>query len=371
MSGALALLTAMSGRWMAMNSWDLFRQSAHRKVLFTVFSIVASGNKTANAVLLYKLVRFVFWPLDLLLFFVSWKIGGPEKTDGKSLVIVIGNHRSGTTVVAQLLDRAYKVAPVCNLLTLFPNATVVFRIFRPFLQRRIPSDSLKNYYGHSSGLFGLSDCYEVWDKWFGRDHSFPRTPSQDILSSDIPTYFHRLAAASGMPVLAKNNRATLSAGLLSAAMPNALFVYVERDAAEVVASVLEANKHFYGDESWVWGLRPHPAFPRRAVAGNTPKDAALRLAAEQQLGLEKVIQAELSKVPTDKLVRVRFEDMIGPNSDSAIAAMLDQISNRSPALQRRSATPPRLDSRPRARQRHPDIERLLANAAGNPAGKSP
>jgi len=323
---ALAVLAGLGLSWFTVDIANRYRQSDFRKYFFIGRHILTSRKRVAYQVLALKLFRFVMFPLDYLLSLSTWHSRSPTTVSNTPVVIVLGNHRSGTTVVAQLLQRHFKVAALGNLSSIFPNAPIVYRFVRPLLNRMNNSAPVRNFYGFSAGLFGVGDCYEVWDTWFGSDHSHPRVSDPDDTAISIANYFYVLHRASGLPILAKNNRASLSADFLAGALPRAVFVYVKRDPASVVRSTLTANKDFYGDKRWIWGLRPNPAFPRRApdVTGNEQSDS-LDCAIQQQVELEIAIEQTRKRIPADRVLEITYENLIGPQGEQAIMNLANDI----------------------------------------------
>ncbi|MAO91271.1 MAG: hypothetical protein CMM81_06995 [Rhodospirillales bacterium] len=317
---ALVLLATFGWSALGRDVRDWWSQSSPRKVLMIAVTILGSRNSVAYQIILFKLLRMVCFPLDFILSWFSWQ-GPRDDRAARHLgpVIVIGNHRSGTTILAQVLQNTLPLAPMGNMSILFPNAPVVYSLFR-FVKGTVATTS-KNFYGFSAGFFGISDCYEVWDRWFGVDHSHPRMPDDRHRAAvDIQNYFSCLADAANTAVLAKNNRATLSAGMLALALPEAIFVYVERDPDAVIRSVLTANKAFYGDVRFIWGLRPTPDFPRVAPVGKAQETAAA-----QQRGLEIAIAEQLAQIPPHRLVKISFASLVAQEK-SEIETVIAQVA---------------------------------------------
>ncbi len=272
-----------------------------RKNLFILLSILRSGDRSAYYVLWLKLLQLLARPFDLMLSVIERRRHPNEGAEPVPIVLVVSIHRSGSTFVAQMLTAALPLMPLANLAAIFPRS----RYFAHRLGRRLyrPGGGARqrNFYGYATGLFGVSDCYEVWDRWFGRDHYNPRRAIGDAAGRDMRAYFRGLHRAYGMVMVAKNNRNLLVLSLLNDLFPNAFFVVARRDPAFVVASVLRANRDFFGDESILWGLKPYPNFPGKA--DGDPLEAACR----QQHELEKVVAGELAAIPAERVAIVDYE----------------------------------------------------------------
>lgn len=272
-----------------------------RKNLFILLSILRSGDRSAYYVLWLKLLQFLARPFDLMLSTIERRRHPNVGAEPVPIVLVVGIHRSGSTFVAQMLTAALPLMPLANLAAIFPRSRYFVHRLSRSLYRPGGGARQRNFYGYATGLFGVSDCYEVWDRWFGYDHYNPRRAIGGAAGRDMLAYFHGLHRAYGTVMVAKNNRNLLVLSLLNDLFPNAFFVVARRDPAFVVASVLRANRDFFGDESILWGLKPYPDFPDRATGD--PLEAVCR----QHHELEKVIAGELAKIPAERVAIVDYE----------------------------------------------------------------
>lgn len=207
--------------------------------------------------------------------------------------------------------------PLTNFATVFRRSRrLAHRLARRcYGERR--ARPYRNYYGYATGVFGISDCYEVWDRWFGPNHYFPDTAPSADARRDLRDYAAALVAAYDAPLLAKNNRNALVIPILAALFPKAFFVVSRRDPVDVVASVLRANEDFFGDSAKLWGLKPRADFPDRATGD--PLDLACR----QQVELEAVIGAALAALPPERYALVDYDAFCAAPREN-----LDSINRR-------------------------------------------
>jgi len=215
-------------------------------------------NLAAYHVLWMKSLQFLLLPLDLLLSFLE-KFRKTPSRQKAPMIFVVGIQRTGSTLISQFIENTFPFFPLGNANAVFRRSS--FYIHRRFSKHYRPShNSYQNFYGISRGFFSVGDCYEVWDRWFGKNHY--------IIPSDIPEeklasmslYFSGLYRASHHPILTKNNRNSLLISLFKRIFPQSFFVIVRRDPIPVIRSTLKASIDFFGHNDLLWGLYPDHDF---------------------------------------------------------------------------------------------------------------
>lgn len=242
------------------------------------------------------------WPIDLILSVVERPFVRNEP--GFPIIFVVGIHRTGSTFVSQVLADSMQFAPLGNFTSIFPRSRhLIHKLFKRFYRAGKPSrpEKYRSFYGISKGFFSIGDSYEVWDKWFGKDHyNRPKELSPDK-KNNMVEYFNSLQSAWGRPIITKNNRNTLILEMIHQNIPNAFIVLVNRNPADVIQSTIQASKDFFGTDEIIWGLREDPSF--------TPLNYKDKLDAycHQYLDLQDSITKSLQSIPSEDYMVVQYE----------------------------------------------------------------
>jgi hypothetical protein len=275
-----------------------------RKNVFILWSILTSMDPAAYYALWIKGLQVICWPLDLVLGILERPFIPKGDSEQYPIIFVIGIHRTGSTFISQVLADSFGFAPLGNYATLFPRSKylahwMLKRFYHP--GKPLKARNHKSFYGISRGFFSINDGYEIWDRWFGKDHyNRPEQISVQKRKSMVE-YFRGLQAAWGRPVITKNNRNTLMLEAIYNSIPNVFFVLVNRNPADVIQSTMQASRDFFGTDEIVWGLRNDKGYD----PGNY-KDK-LDAYCHQYLDLEDSIQKAVNKLPSEDYIVVQYE----------------------------------------------------------------
>ena len=216
-----------------------------------------------------------------------------------SPIFVVGAPRSGSTLLYQLLVVRFDVAYLSNLhCALFGAPSLVERA----VGRRLPPPAVfSSRYGRTAGLAAPSECGPYWYRFFRK------RPQHVTLEEADPEALRELRAsvralgdASGRPIVFKNLLNSLRIGPLGTALPEALFLVVQRDLDDNVASILAARLAVRGDEAAWWSAEPPEVERLRALP---PREQA----AGQVRGVSAAIDAERESLGRERFLDVRYE----------------------------------------------------------------
>ena len=279
------------------------RNKSFRKYIFIILTILKSGKYAAYYVLFIKCLSLLLAPIDYFLFFLEKFFLGGEKKCQEPIIFVVGIHRTGSTYVSQVLSDSLDVVPMGNFFSLTPRSKYLAHLFgKLFFHFKTNSVIKSNYYGISTGFYSIGDVYEVWDRWFGKDHyCLPKEISSEK-DDEMQNYFYWVAKAWGKTILSKNNRNTLMVERLSKTFPKSYFIVVERNPASVIMSTMQASKDFFGDDQYVWGLLPSSNF---SISDYENKLTAY---CNQYIGLEEEMNKQLQSLSKDSFSRVKYEE---------------------------------------------------------------
>ena len=227
---------------------------------------------------------------------VSKKINEPP------MILVVGIQRTGSTFVSQILSNAFDFSEIGNFNCIFWRSRYfIHKWYNRFFKKRTSLKYFKSYYGISRGLSTVGDCYEVYDQWFGKNHYSAPDQLDEKKRQDMANYFGRLHAATRKPLLLKNNRNTLLLKEWRSIFPNAYFVVVKRELAEVVRSTVQASYDFFGDPPTLWGLYPKNE-PFQLGEGSIVEQAC-----KQCYYLEQELNESIDKLEDGSFVVVQYE----------------------------------------------------------------
>jgi hypothetical protein len=191
-------------------------------------------------------------PFDRLLELRERRLYERARAPRRPVVFVTGAPRSGTTLVAQALGRHLPVAYFNNLTALFPRSPIVAnQLLGP---RRVPAATYRSFYGRTSGLGAENDGLHLWDRWMGPDRYAVPERFDAETADDLRRFFGAYEAAFGRPVLNKNNALATCAGLIARTLPSAHFIYVRREPAFAVQSILGARETIQGTRAAAYGV---------------------------------------------------------------------------------------------------------------------
>ena len=269
-----------------------------------MWSILTSFDRAAYYVLWIKGLQIICWPLDLILSLVERPFLRKEADAQFPTIFVVGIHRTGSTFVSQVLADGLGFAPLGNFSTIFPRSRhLIHVLFKRFYDPSKPGKAQKyrSFYGISRGFFSIGDSYEVWDRWFGKDHYNRPDQLSPEAQKSMREYFTSVQSAWGLPMITKNNRNSLILEMIYKTVPNAFFVLVNRNPADVIQSTMNASKDFFGTDEIIWGLRDDKRF--------SPVNYKDKLDAycHQHIDLEDAIEKEINKLPDEDYLEVQYE----------------------------------------------------------------
>lgn len=275
------------------------------------FSLLFEKNPSARSALFMAGLGVAAVPFDWLLSFKERRSLRQVSAPTKPVVIVCGPPRSGTTLVAQYLINSLDVAYINNLTSVFPRSPVT--VNRWWGKNSIRTGgSYRAFYGKSRGFSGANDGLYIWDRWLGSDRSAIPDSLMEKSEQDLPAFFSAMQSVYDRPLVTKINRLNVAAHLVSAVLPQAFFVFVERDPVWLAQSLIIARERIGGDPDVAYGTQ-HPS----AIRGDVVADVARQVEFHRA---ESV--AVMAKLPPDRFLRLRYEDFCRSPAD-----LLEKIKN--------------------------------------------
>jgi hypothetical protein len=289
-------------------------------------------------------------------------------------VFIIGDHRSGTTLLYQLLSKtgafnvltAYHVVCYDRILsdhaygrTAAAQADLAARFTREGLADRVidgvrVSPDLPEEYGF------------VIDGASGRPQTTPATlPRLEELARKIRF------TGSDAPVLLKSPWDVLRFGYLHEALPRARFVFIHRHPLNVMNSQLEATRSLFGARNgyvamlspWYRQLFERPlALRLTGVLSARAFGIGARVTGRHVTRVTTYYLTHLKQLPEDRFVEIRYEDLC-TDADATLGRILDFL-----ALAPRTPFSAREIVKPRAPRVLPEILKEFRRIRGRLAG---
>jgi hypothetical protein len=201
-------------------------------------------------------------PLDLALEPFERRLYRQAQVPTRPIVLVTGPPRSGTTIVAQMLCHHLPVIYFNNLTALFPRSPIMAN--RVFGRRLRPPRTIdRSYYGRTAGLAGSNDGLHLWDRWMGHDRYVVPTRLAPEAADAMVRFFGAYEHAFGRPMVIKNNALATGAALIARTLPTVHVLFVRRQAALNVQSVLRAREVLQGTRDRPYGVGD----PQRRAGG--------------------------------------------------------------------------------------------------------
>jgi hypothetical protein len=255
-------------------------------------------------------------PFDLLFQPLERRLYRRAQAPSRPIVLVTGPPRSGTTVVAQMLCHHLPVTYFNNLTALFPRAPITAnRLFRALL--RVPRATDRSYYGRTVGLAGANDGLHLWDRWMGSDRYVPPTCLEPATAAAMLRFFGAYEHAFGGPIVTKNNAIATCAALVARALPTAHFVFVRRQAALNVQSILRAREVLQGSRERPYGVTDPQCQSR-------PAASAIEDVCAQVLYHERECARQREAIGAGRAWVVDYEDVCG-EPDAFVARVATSI----------------------------------------------
>jgi hypothetical protein len=272
-----------------------------RKEIFIFFKIIFSFNSAAYYVLWLKFLQVFFLPIDFFFALIEKTKKKSEQENEIPILFVVGIQRTGSTLVSQFIEKTFPFFPIGNFNTIFKRSNYYMHTWIGRLYKK-PNPTYKNFYGIAKGIFSIGDSYELWDKWFGKNHYLIPSEIRNEKSNHLKNYFSTLYKAYNKPILTKNNRNSLLIPLFKATFKNSFYVIVKRNPISVIKSTLQASKDFFGNGDLLWGLYPNQEFDSNNYENLT------EAATVQFLMLNKILNDQLNELEDDSYLVIDYND---------------------------------------------------------------
>ncbi|MBU1215146.1 MAG: sulfotransferase [Gammaproteobacteria bacterium] len=241
-------------------------------------------------------------------------LANPRKAE-YPVILVMGPHRSGTTLFMQWLANTGLVAYPTNLLSRFYQAPIIgaklqllltdprFN-FRDELGEFVQQSEFKSENGKTKGVLAPNEFWYFWRRFLAEAGRDAWTDEELKLSMDTQTLCAELAGMMDVfqkPFAAKGLLFNYNIPFLDSIFDKVLFVQIKRDPVTNVASVLEARKRQLGSEAEWYSFK----IPEYEELKNLDPIAQ---AAGQVHCINKAVTRGLELVGESRKLVVQYED---------------------------------------------------------------
>lgn len=236
-------------------------------------------------------------------------------------VLILGLHRSGTTVLSQLLAHYLGLGVVDNIAARFWLAPATgIRLSRMLLGNdRVTT--LSSTYGKTAGLGEPHEFSYFWHHWFKMENMPPYDPAAAARTIDWTAFtstMRSMTRAWGKPMVLKAPDVAYHAEDVATTLPEDIFINITRDPADIVVSLLRARMAYYGNtETWLG------SYPERwdVLQGMNGRDQV----AGQVLMLADMTRKGLRRLPARRVVHLTLQHLCADPA-SVIADVRDRLN---------------------------------------------
>lgn len=218
-------------------------------------------------------------------------------------IFIVGNPRSGSTLLYQAITRYFNVCYFSNLMMLFPESpTCISRIIAP-VNGCNPPYSFYNKYGFTVGLKSPNQGLRFWNRWFPDNYGYvaPEALSKRA-KKEIRNTIALIQECFEAPFV--NKCQPLSERLLAIveALPEAVFIRIKREPVFTAQSILLGKRELWNDENRWFSTKPRNY--EEIKYGNY-----LEKICNQVFYIEKNIDSNIEIIGKDKFLTIHYEEL--------------------------------------------------------------
>jgi hypothetical protein len=248
-----------------------------------------------------------------------WSPKPPERP----VLIIVGNPRSGTTLLLQWLASTGAFGYPSNLIARFyANPAFGAEVQKILVHHdkegqfglQSPDLPFSSDLGRSKGTLAPSEFWYFWRRYFPFVDHEQLTPGElaQVDTQGILNDLGALEQALGKPLAMKGMMLNWHIPFLAAMSPMFVFLSVKRDLFSIAQSILLARQRYCGSRQGWWSFRP-PGYRDWLTLDPCAQVAAQAVATQQ------AIDAGLRAVPPTRQIDVPYEEFCrAPNATYAM-----------------------------------------------------
>ena len=257
--------------------------------------------------ILIKILKFFLRPIARIIFYFLHRLEcALSDQSNRPLpnrpILIIGAPRTGSTLLYQVLTENLDVGYMSNYhCRYYFWPSLIERLVHP-LKWRTPTD-FSSRFGKTQRKTEPSECGAYWYRFFRTKPQY--VPLEEVdpkAMSRLRGSMRRLIKAFGRPILFKNLNNALRLRPLASALPEALFIVIERDLKDTANSLLAGRKSIFGTYDQWWSMEPPDI-------ENIRKKPPHIQVVEQVLSIYRLIDEDAEYIGKNRFLKVNYKSL--------------------------------------------------------------
>jgi len=219
-------------------------------------------------------------------------------------IFLIGAPRSGSTLAYQVVTDRFDVGYLANGHARWPGGPSIVERRRHLISQRTGAlGDFRSAFGATEGDLGPSECGPFWYRFFPRTpHHVPAAEFPDAARAEFRAAVGAFIEACARPVVFKNLYCTTRIDAIAAALPEALFIVIDRDLVDNARSLLNGRLRNVGSYDQWWSVEPPGIEQLRTLPPHEQVIGQVR-------AIDALITAEQQTIGSTRVLHVAYEDL--------------------------------------------------------------
>ena len=219
-------------------------------------------------------------------------------------IFIVGNPRSGTTLLYQVIAQYFEVCYFSNLMCLFPESPITVARIASKIKGCNPPGSFYNNFGQTDGMSSPNQGEHIWKRWFKDCYDFKTIKCEVELKDEIEmrNSVGLLQKYFDSPSLHKWQPLSEKIICLARIFPEVMFVRIKREKEFIAQSILYSKRKIWNDNNRWFSTKP------KNYEEIVNDDYLLKIC-KQVESIEKDIETDIDIIGKEKCFTIRYEDL--------------------------------------------------------------
>lgn len=227
------------------------------------------------------------------------------EADGLKPVFIVSAPRSGSTILYQIITKAFKVEYTSNLAAICYHSLFTGWKLQKWLYGDKSHSSFESNMGRTKGWLSPHEIGKFWYQWFPHEPLFVDADyykQKDF--SQLKKTVRAIVEKSGKPLVFKNTVNGERLRVLRQIFPEALIIFCTREPYFTANSIYQHRLKVQGTDKEWWATKPSNF---NDLINLPPKQQV----AAQVYYLEKRIEEDMLLFPESQRITISYEDLCG------------------------------------------------------------